>query len=67
MDTTVKSSYCAHDRLNHAIHNIFHYGRVFSFRIVVGGDIRDCVVPDSVNVFKFDKEYSLNQTLVSTT
>ena len=35
------------------------------FRIIVGGGIRDCVVPDSVNVFKFDEEYSLKQTLVS--
>lgn len=39
----------------------------FYLRIVAGGGIRDCVVPDSVNVFRFDKEYSLNQTLVSIT
>jgi endonuclease/exonuclease/phosphatase family metal-dependent hydrolase len=44
VDTTVKRTYCAYDR------------------IIVGGGIADCIVPDSVQVFRFDVAYNLNQS-----
>ena len=66
-DTTTTPSYCAYDRYIIAIYSNWPPSAVYknNVRIIALGDTRDHVVPCSAQVYRFDRNLSLSQDLVS--